>query len=93
MEAEDFKNDQSLLRLIEHRTSTTPLKKPFTSVDNNRRPENRISESSYGSSLSSLQESVDQPLDKYYINPNNPGVVLIINQEEFFTEIKPEYRV
>lgn len=50
----------------------------------------------YGSSymLPSLQENtVDKQLQKYNINPHNPGVVLIINQEEFYTEFRPEYRV
>ncbi|XP_074025443.1 death related ced-3/Nedd2-like caspase isoform X2 [Leptinotarsa decemlineata] len=28
----------------------------------------------------------------YYVNPNNPGLVLIINQENFYTEIDPQYK-
>lgn len=53
----------------------------------------------YGSNLmtntnpSSRDSNVSNDSDRYDIDPNHPGVVLIINQESFYTETDPQYRV
>lgn len=73
-------------------TSGIPDKKLHLTTRDTTYPMVNVNEFSL-SQLSSGSISSRNDEDIYPIDPNNPGILLIINQAEFYTEPDPKYEV
>lgn len=66
-----------------------------TSIDNNA-PRSETPHESNFLEFQYFQDNIGKKLDNnniYPVDPDNPGIVLIINQEHFYTEFDPQYKV
>ncbi|XP_030751141.1 caspase-8 [Sitophilus oryzae] len=77
---------------IEIETQKKVVKKASTTRDTTFMSPNENVYSLEPASSSSMMSVDIRHTDQYVIDPEYPGVVLIINQEHFYTEFNPEYK-
>ncbi|XP_066157828.1 caspase-8 isoform X2 [Euwallacea fornicatus] len=90
-------NNVSLINSMKYEGTSSPIDKykPTTARDNtylmtSTKENNRFS--FYSATPGTSQERPVSINEEYYIDPYNPGKVLIINQESFYTETNPKFK-
>ncbi|XP_066260578.1 caspase-8-like [Euwallacea similis] len=90
-------NNASLINTVKHKGSSSPINKykPTTARDNTYLTTPTKENNGfffYSATPGTSQERPVSVNEEYHIDPYNPGKVLIINQESFYTETNPMFK-